>query len=111
MRAVSISILWKAALFLTLISPAQAQNGDPRRGFAMAREACAGCHAISKSRHSPNARAPAFVAIAAVPGMTVLALQVSLQTSHRTMPNLILSADERANIAAYIVSLRPDGSR
>ena len=31
-------------------------------------------------------------AIANVPGMTAIALQASLQTSHRSMPNSILSA-------------------
>jgi hypothetical protein len=31
---------------------------------------------------------------------------VALQTSHRTMPNLVLKDDETRNVIAYILSLR-----
>ena len=51
-------------------------------------------------------RTRVFDVIAAVPGMTGLALQSMLQTSHREMPNLILQSDERADLIAYILSLR-----
>jgi hypothetical protein len=38
--------------------------------------------------------------------MTGLALQSMLQTSHREMPNLILQTGERADLIAYILSLK-----
>jgi mono/diheme cytochrome c family protein len=87
-------------------SPVQAQGGDTRRGLAIARETCAMCHGVRTGERSPNANAPAFDAVAAVPGMTGLALQSMLQTSHREMPNLILQSDERADLIAYILSLK-----
>jgi hypothetical protein len=65
------------------------------------------CHAVLRGEvRSPNAAAPPFQAVARVPGMTAAALHVALTTSHRTMPNIILDAEERRNIAAYILSLK-----
>jgi cytochrome c len=50
--------------------------------------------------------APSFAAVAATPGMTAMALNVFFQTSHRNMPNLILTADQTREIIAYITSLK-----
>ncbi len=38
--------------------------------------------------------------------MTELAIKVWLQTPHPTMPNLMLPANDREDIAAYITSLK-----
>ena len=83
------------------------ESGRPSQGLAAAQRLCAQCHAIEKEQaRSPNEAAPPFEWIAAVPGMTGIALTVALTTSHRTMPNIMLEADERADIIAYILSLR-----
>jgi mono/diheme cytochrome c family protein len=85
----------------------QAQEaGDARQGRALAQAVCADCHAIGKGRPSPNANAPTFEAIASLRGMSARAIVVALQTSHRTMPNLMLADDEMRNVIAYILSLR-----
>jgi mono/diheme cytochrome c family protein len=89
------------------VLPAPAQEGDVRAGLTVAQNTCAACHAIRKGQQSPNASAPAFDKISSVPGMTAIALQASLQTSHRAMPNLILSTEDRSNVVAYISSLKP----
>ena len=98
------------AVLLTLMpSAARAQGGDAVKGLAVAQAQCAQCHAIHKgAAPSPNVRAPTFAAIAAVPGMTAIALNAFLLTSHATMPNIILTADDRRDLVAYIVSLRAD---
>jgi mono/diheme cytochrome c family protein len=81
--------------------------GRPIQGLASAQRLCAQCHAIEKEQaRSPNEAAPPFAVIAAIPGMTAIALTVALNTSHRTMPNIMLEADERADIIAYILSLK-----
>lgn len=75
-----------------------------QRGRAMAERRCATCHAVRPGETaSPNAAG--FTRVATTPGMTELALQAMLQTSHRTMPNLILDADEMRDFIAYILSL------
>lgn len=107
-RDMKYSARLASAVFLVTTSVnAYAQEGDARQGLAFAQQACAACHAIRQSQLSPNANAPTFEAIASVPGMTAIALQASLQTSHRSMPNLILSTEERRNVVAYILSLKP----
>jgi mono/diheme cytochrome c family protein len=90
-----------------LTAPTHAQERSPLRGLVVAQKLCAVCHAIGGDEDSPNIDAPAFEAIAAVSGLTAAALQASLQTSHKTMPNLILQAGDRANLVAYILSLQP----
>jgi mono/diheme cytochrome c family protein len=77
-----------------------------RRGLAVAERRCAACHAVrAQEAASPNPAAVSFLRVAATPGMTELALQATLQTSHRTMPNLILEADDMRDVIAYILSL------
>jgi mono/diheme cytochrome c family protein len=91
---------------VTTLSLARAQEGDIRKGLAVAKDLCASCHAIYPGAVSPNFKAPTFAIIAAVPGMTPLALSVTLRTSHKEMPNIILDAEQRENVIAYILSLR-----
>lgn len=83
------------------------ETGDARQGLAFAREACAACHAVERRQSSsPNPQAPSFEAIASMRSTTGMALSAFLQTSHPTMPNLILETDEIANVVAYILSLK-----
>ena len=83
------------------------ETGQTGKGLALAQQVCAECHAIDKRQvRLPNPAAPRFEAVANVPGMTAIALTAALQTSHRTMPNLVLDSDELRNITAYILSLK-----
>ena len=104
-RAIGLAIV--AALALAA-SPSAAQEKAPRLGFAAAERLCAECHAVRGGEvRSPFSSAPAFPTIAAVPGMTAMALRVALETSHRSMPNIMLQPDERQDIVTYILSLKP----
>lgn len=98
-------------LVACLATSVQAQEtGRPERGRTLALQNCVECHAVQKGvGASPNAHAPRFESIAAVPGMTTIALRAALQTSHRTMPNVTLEPDELADIVAYILSLKNGG--
>jgi mono/diheme cytochrome c family protein len=81
--------------------------GNPLKGESFAREVCAECHAVQRGqRRSPNAQAPAFEEIATTPGMTSIALTAALRTSHRLMPNIVLSDDELKNVVAYLLSMK-----
>ena len=81
--------------------------GRPGRGLALAQRLCSQCHAVSKEQaQSPNGNAPRFQVIASVPGITSIALSAALNTSHRTMPNIMLEDDEQADVIAYILSLK-----
>ena len=80
----------------------------PAAGLAVARQLCSECHDVERSLQprSPNTAAPAFVTVANVPGMTGMALSAALQSSHRSMPNVMLDANQLSSIVAYVLSLR-----
>jgi mono/diheme cytochrome c family protein len=102
-----LRILSVAAVLAVAMPAARAQDGDVQRGLVVVQQQCATCHAIDRGNAaSPNAKAPPFRTIAAVPGMTALALGVALRTPHREMPNIILEDQQRDDVVAYILSLR-----
>jgi len=77
------------------------------RGAAVALMTCARCHGVRRDQLlSPDPMAPNFTNIATTLGMTDRALRVWLQTSHPTMPNVVLTNQERDDVVAYIMSLR-----
>ena len=83
-------------------------QGDPRVGRAFSLQECALCHLVSPGQLSPPriAKAPSFREIARMTSTTSTSLQVFLTTPHPTMPNLVLTPQETANVIAYILSLR-----
>ena len=83
------------------------EEGVASFGRAYAEHACASCHAIAPSQlRSPNPNAPAFAAVADLPGMNSMALRAWLRTSHPTMPNLILTPARIDDLSAYMSTLR-----
>lgn len=89
-------------LIATLVLASAQQIGDPVAGRRLAEGVCLQCH----SADSGPKRAPTFAAVAAMPSTTAQALGVFLKTSHPTMPNIMLSDNERDDVIAYILSLR-----
>ena len=80
-------------------------SGQARR--LLAQQVCGECHAVgTQDLGSPNSQAPSFARIAHTPGMTAMALSSFLNTSHSTMPNIILSADQTNAIITYILNLK-----
>lgn len=96
------------AIFGLVAGNAHAQEaGRPEQGRSVAAARCAACHAIDSGQtRSPRSDAASFQTIATAPGMTEIALRAILQTSHRSMPNLILDPAETRDIIAYILSLK-----
>ena len=82
------------------------QIGSVRDGRRLVYAECAECHGVDRKGYSINPAAPDFDHIANVPGMTSTALTVALQTSHRSMPNIIIKGRDAQNIIAYILSLK-----
>jgi mono/diheme cytochrome c family protein len=95
------------AIIVSAATAQAAQIGSVEQGLAIARARCVECHLIVKeSGHSTNEKAPTFARIANIPGMTAAALRAALNTSHSTMPNLVITDDDADSIIAYILSLR-----
>jgi len=99
-----------AALVLAIVSVGSIahaqQEGDASRGEAVALQTCVSCHGVRKGDASTNPEAPPFAAIAAVRGMSPTALAVALLSPHRAMPNIMQDAQERADVIAYILTLK-----
>jgi mono/diheme cytochrome c family protein len=97
------------AAILALSGTAAAQDSDVRAGRVTAETNCVECHVVRGGQPVlSGGTAPSFERIANAPGMSPLALQAALQTSHRTMPNVILEPDELRGIVRYILTLRRD---
>lgn len=96
-----------------LFGPAAAwagEPGDPHAGRNFALDHCAECHAVKEDEAiSPNAGAPSFTSVANTSGMTGRALAAWIETSHPTMPNFILTKQDRDDVVAYIMSLKRNG--
>ena len=87
---------------------AQMAAGNPREGLTSAQQVCSECHATRAGQSSPNSKAPTFVELATIPGMTGTALTVALTTPHAGKPQFQLSPVQRASIIAYILTLKAD---
>ena len=103
-------ILFSFAIVTIIVSapPAQAEQiGSAEQGLTIARERCGSCHLVVKEDgRSTNEKAPTFARIANTPGMSSAALRSALNTSHSSMPNLIIKDEDADSIIAYILSLR-----
>jgi mono/diheme cytochrome c family protein len=76
-------------------------------GLRIARAVCAECHLVDKlPGQSPNLVAPTFEHIANIRGMNGTALTAALQTSHESMPNIIIKGSDLGDVIAYILSLK-----
>jgi mono/diheme cytochrome c family protein len=96
--------------YLCSLRPSLAQQiGDAEAGRAISSAVCSECHAVLLGqRFSPRLDAPRFEDIANTTGLTTNMLVVLLQTSHPTMPNIILTETEMANVLEYIRSLKAE---
>jgi mono/diheme cytochrome c family protein len=88
-------------------APAMAASADPTSGAHIAKAECASCHAVGSGAEakSPDPKAPRFIDVANMPSTTELSLKVFLRSSHKNMPNIILTREEIDSLASYILGL------
>jgi mono/diheme cytochrome c family protein len=80
-------------------------DGDAVVGRQLAESWCGGCHQIDA--HKPGTfPGPNFTDVANLPSTTPLALKVFLRTSHKNMPNILLSDRQVEDLVAYILGLK-----
>lgn len=85
--------------------PAAAQEPDPAAGLGLAERLCTSCHIVGTERVG-NDVAPPFPVIAKDPETTLTDLHAWHGPGHPLLPNLALSAQQIADINAYLDSLR-----
>lgn len=102
----------KALLLIPILTlaagpaPAQDGPGNALEGLALARRDCAECHVVEGPPRSETDPIPPFVSIARRTATTETSLRVFLQTMHPSMPDIMLSRQQEADIVTYILSLR-----
>ncbi len=100
------SLLLSTSIVLATATGALAGDlSSSQASFVYAEKNCSKCHSLSAGP-SPLPAAPRFKEVAEHPGITAMSLQVWLQTSHPTMPNIIIEPKDMSNVIAYILSLK-----
>lgn len=95
------------ATFLCSVVAQAQQIGSPERGLAYAERNCAECHGVRRTEEvSPRRDATPFQVVARQPGINERALSVFLSTPHKTMPNIVVTGQDRDDLIAHILSLR-----
>ena len=82
------------------------QSDGISAGYRLAEAWCRDCHAIEANTAGARGGPPDFAAIANRPSTTALSLKVFFKTSHRRMPNLIITPEQADDLSSYILSLR-----
>lgn len=80
-----------------------ASAADAQQGQVMAKRWCATCHVVGTDQASGGTQAPPFAEIAKKPGLTAASIALFLLRPHPPMPDMNLSRNEAADLAAYIV--------
>jgi cytochrome c len=108
MRRSGIALLFVLAIMAWMPRlAAAAEFGDARRGAETADRLCSTCHALPESRQASAAdAAPPFVSLAERADITEESLQTVLTAPHGPMPTEVLSRQDRADVIAYILSLK-----
>lgn len=103
-----LAFLSTLAFLSGALAPALAQSADPSVGARLVEGDCATCHAVGADPNakSRDPKAPRFIDVAKMPSATELSLKVFLLSSHRSMPNFILSPEEIDSVASYILGLK-----
>lgn len=81
---------------------------DQKTGEIFARDNCSRCDSITKTGHSPYAKAPTFRFIAHQykPEYLQEALAEGIVTGHNIMPEFVLSTRQIDDLIAYIQTLK-----
>jgi cytochrome c len=111
-RRVLLALMVAAGAF-SLLRPHYANGAELASesiaaGHRLAEAWCKECHAIGAVTTGAKRVPPDFAIVANRPSTTALSLRVFLQTSHPTMPNIIVGPGHAEDLANYILSLKHD---
>ena len=90
---------------IVMLAPA-ALAADADNGERLAQRWCATCHIIAPGQQRASADVPSFATVANRPGFDEGKLAFFLLDPHPKMPNMGLTRNEAADLAAYIAKQR-----
>ena len=79
---------------------------NPDQGETLVKRWCAGCHLVATDQKGATTEAPTFASVAKRSDFDAAKIAFFLLDPHPKMPNMQLSRDEAANIAAYIATMK-----
>lgn len=98
------------AMLATVAAPADAFAADTATGQRLANSLCTNCHVVEPGgsrRQDVTVDVPSFMAVAVKSGQTADKIQAYILNPHPPMPEVQLSTSQLADMAAYIMSLKP----
>jgi mono/diheme cytochrome c family protein len=99
-QTIACMVFLFAVATLVLSAPA----ADVSNGEKLARRWCAACHVVATDQRQGNTQASPFSAMAKLPGFDASKLALFLLAPHPPMPDMNLTRNEAADLAAYIVT-------
>jgi len=93
-----------ATVLLVALLANAASAADAYQGGVLAKRWCASCHIVSADQKRGSTQAPPFSEIANKKGLTAASIALFLLRPHPPMPDMSLSRNEAADLAAYIES-------
>jgi cytochrome c len=87
---------------------ASAEGGEAQRGYKIAHDNCAPCHAIGTTGASPNAAAPAFRSFGQKWPVESLeeALAEGISVGHGPMPEFVFQPEQISDLVAYLRTIQ-----
>jgi mono/diheme cytochrome c family protein len=95
----------RAVIFSLTFGITSALAADAENGMQIARRWCASCHVVASNQRTAS-EAPPFAAIAKSPDFDASKVAFFLLNPHPKMPDMSLTRNEAADLAAYIASLK-----
>jgi mono/diheme cytochrome c family protein len=108
MNAYSMAWNWigRATAFVAVIGATAAFGANADNGLQIARRWCASCHIVAPDQRTGSEAVPPFVTIAHMPDFDESKVAFFLLYPHPKMPDMSLTRDEAADLAAYIRTLK-----
>ena len=93
-------------ILVATLASTSAIAADPDHGETLVKRWCVACHLVAADQKAATTDAPPFASVAKRPDFNAAKIASFLLDPHPKMPNMELSRDETADIAAYIATLR-----
>jgi mono/diheme cytochrome c family protein len=88
-----------------LLSASPALAADAATGERLARRWCAACHVVAPGQAQASTDVPTFATIGRRPDFDAAKVALFLLLPHPKMPDMGLSRNDAADLAAYMASL------
>jgi mono/diheme cytochrome c family protein len=88
------------------LAASPALGADADNGGRLAQRWCSTCHVVSPTQSRTTGEAPPFPTLARRADLDAAKIALFLLVPHPRMPDMNLSRDEAADLAAYITSLK-----